>query len=462
MPDYDVIVAGGGPAGAVAALVLAKLGRKVALLEASDQVGGRASTWTEDGYKLNYSARTLEDPGSGITSILAWAGVTLEHGPANDGAGVWEDGHWTLLRDRYAADKDALKALIEELLATPWDELDTYDDLPLKVWMEDHGAPPSVIEAWEWVSYIEALTTNWWDHSASEALYGRKLHYGERRIAGYSCYPVGGWDDLFRRITDRLRELGGDVFLNTPVRHIQIEDGRVTGVDIDTHAKALPHERPFTRRLMTNAVVCAVPVWRFFDLVDRADIPSWYAAMIDHIKRDDFRVGWFSYYFATEEPVYVETPKEFNAWYHGPVTGLPGLSLSVSELDRSTVPEGKHLFYALVSHHEGAKFLDRRWVRDTMVTGLEDLYAIYPQLKDAIWVRRALVFDPTYNVIQKPGFVGRYRPPNVVHGVRGLVCAGDTWRSRSIGADRAARSALTAVESLAGERIPELAGGWHY
>lgn len=462
MPDYDVVVAGGGPAGAVAALILAKLGRKVALLEASDQVGGRASTWTEDGYKLNYSARTLEDPGSGLTSILAWAGVTLEHGPANDGAGFWDKGRWSLLRDRYAAEKDALKALIEELLATPWEELDRYDDVPLKVWMQQHGAPSSIIEAWEWISYIEALTTNWWDHSASEALYGRKLHYGERRVAGYSCYPVGGWDDLFRRITERLQQLGCEIFLNTPARRVVIENRRVTGVEIDRYPKVLPHEHPFTLRLSAQAVVCAVPVWRFFEIVERSEVPSWYAAMVDHIRRDDFRVGWFSYYFATEEPVYVATPKEFNAWYEGPVTGLPGLSLSVSELDRSTVPEGKHLFYALVSDHEGARFLDRRWVRETMTAALEDICTIYPALRDAIWIRRALVFDPTYNVIQKPGFVGRYRPPNTVHGVDGLVCAGDTWRSRSIGADRAARSALTAVEDLTGERIAALADGWHY
>ena len=47
--DYDVIIAGGGYAGLIAARILKKAGKNILLLEARDRVGGRVFTRELDG-----------------------------------------------------------------------------------------------------------------------------------------------------------------------------------------------------------------------------------------------------------------------------------------------------------------------------------------------------------------------------------------------------------------------------
>ena len=70
---------------------------------------------------------------------------------------------------------------------------------------------------------------------------------------------------------------------------------------------------------------------------------------------------------------------------------------------------------------------------------------MYPGLRRSTWRRRHLVFDPAFGVIQKPGLVGVYRPHWRAPNVEGLLFASETFRSRGIGVDRAARAALERV-----------------
>ena len=63
---------------------------------------------------------------------------------------------------------------------------------------------------------------------------------------------------------------------------------------------------------------------------------------------------------------------------------------------------------------------------------------------------------PAFGVICKPYLVGKYRPDWKAPNVSGLYFASETFKSRGIGVDRAARAALTCVEHYLGRR---LAGG---
>jgi hypothetical protein len=92
----------------------------------------------------------------------------------------------------------------------------------------------------------------------------------------------------------------------------------------------------------------------------------------------------------------------------------------------------------------------------------KELGMMYPGLQHSTWRRRHLVFDPAFGVIQKPGLVGIYRPHWRAPNVEGLLFASETFRSRGIGVDRAARAALTTVEDYLGRRIAGFEETWRY
>ena len=40
-----------------------------------------------------------------------------------------------------------------------------------------------MIDLFEFIAVLECMTEDWWDHSASDNLYVRKMHYTEKRMA---------------------------------------------------------------------------------------------------------------------------------------------------------------------------------------------------------------------------------------------------------------------------------------
>ncbi|HYN06772.1 MAG TPA: FAD-dependent oxidoreductase [Vicinamibacterales bacterium] len=140
MTKVDVAVIGAGAAGLTAAALLAKEGRSVAVLEASKWLGGRGMAVPEQGFKLNLGGHLLEDSGSGITKVFEYVGKKLEHGTVSSEMPVWDhtNDRWGSIRDRYSGDKSELKKVIRALGETPYEELDAWDDRPLREWMLQH------------------------------------------------------------------------------------------------------------------------------------------------------------------------------------------------------------------------------------------------------------------------------------------------------------------------------------
>ena len=94
----------------------------------------------------------------------------------------------------------------------------------------------------------------------------------------------------------------------------------------------------------------------------------------------------------------------------------------------------------------------------------KDLETFYPTLwndKNIIWKRRHIVEKPAFGVSQKPGLVGVFRPDYTVPGLDGMFFASETFRSRGIGVDRAARAGLTCAERILGTRIAEFKDSVH-
>jgi phytoene dehydrogenase-like protein len=463
MSKYDVVVIGAGAAGLSAGALLAKEGKSVLVCEKSPYLGGRALAVEDQGYKVNIGGHLIEDGGSGITKIFENVGKKLIHGKVNADMPVWdhEKQQWGSIKDRYSTDKTELKKVIKALVETPWEELDKWDDRNLREWLLQYTNDQGVIDLFEFISVLECLTDEPWDHSASDNLFVRKMHYQEKHMAAYSCWPGQGWDAIWQDLADACREHGGEVRMNTAVSRVIIENRQVKGVEIPREPVINPAEMQEVDVIETDCVISTLPVWNVLNVVPENELPDWYAGQIRHLSQDKFRVSWLGLYIATEKPVYHYDPKELATWVHDPVAGLPGFFFTQSNMDPSTAPEGKHL-HVMGGVIPGKMGRNKEWVRETFDKFEQGMGIMYPELQKPVWKRRTLVFDPAFGVIQKPCLVGSYRPHWRAPNIDGLYFASETFKSRGIGVDRAARAALTCVEDYLGGRLPGYEETWRY
>jgi phytoene dehydrogenase-like protein len=460
---FDVAVIGAGAAGLTAGALLAKEGKKVIVLDRSPYLGGRGMAVPDQGFKLNLGGHLLEDSGSGITKVFEVLGKHLGHGPANTDMNVWdhEQNKWGSIRDRYAGNKDELKKVIKALADTSFEELDKWDDRCLREWILQHTSDPGVIDLFEFISVLECMTEEWWDHSASDNLYVRKMHYAEKRSAAYSFWPEQGWDGLFQDLADAFTENGGDLRLGTSVERVVIENRQVKGVEIARQPRILPNEMFEDELIEADAVISTLPVWHVLKLVPEWELPDWYVGQIKHLAQDQFRIAWLGLYLATDEPVPILERRELSTWLHAPTSHVPGFMFEMTALDPTTAPAGKYL-YVCGGIIPGAKGTDQRYLAEAFPKFEADIGTMYPGLAKPIWRRRHLVYEPSFGVIQKPGLVGVFRPHWRAPNVDGLYFASETFRSRGIGVDRAARAGLTVVEDILGRKLPGFEASWRY
>ena len=462
MSGHDVVIIGAGAAGLSAGALLAKEGKSVLIVEASPWLGGRGLAVPDEGFKINLGGHLVEDSGSGITKVFEHVGKELIHGATSSDMVIWdhEKSRWGSIREQYSADKSELKKLIQIVVETPYEEFDEWDDRTLREWMLQYTKHEGVIALWEFITVLEAITENWWDHSASDNLYMRKMHYSEKGIGGYSFWPGQGWDGMFNDLRDAVVENGGEVRLSTRASRVVIENGRVLGLAV-AEPHVIPNEIFEEDLLETDCVISTLPVWNVLRVVPEDDLPDWYTAQIKHLARVEFRATWLGVYFATKEPIHALDPRELATWIHTPNLPHAGFFFNMTAMDPSVAPEGSYLYVGGLDI-PGEKVRDVKWMLRAQEQFEKDLAIMYPGLGQAYWRRRHLVHEPGLGVIQKPNLVGRFRPHWRAPNVDGLYFASDTFRSRGVGVDRAARAGLTVAEDILGRRLATFGDGWRY
>src|SRR3954465_5139640 len=232
---YDVVIVGAGTAGLVCGAILAERGKRVAILEKHPYLGGRAMEHRHKGHQIGLSSPLVEDPGDSLTRACELVGVELTHSERSDSMPFWDDehGHWIPIQDRYSgAAKQGLKRCIGAVKELSFEEIDALDHLSLREWMSRYTSDEGVYEVWEAISVLEQITLEPWEHSASENLFARKLHYERKRTAGYSFWPMGGWESLWKRVATAFEGLGGTLHLGEKVERVIVRDGAVKGVDL--------------------------------------------------------------------------------------------------------------------------------------------------------------------------------------------------------------------------------------
>jgi phytoene dehydrogenase-like protein len=446
----DVAVVGAGPAGLVCSALLAGQGKRVALVERERILGGRSRHWRYRGHEIGLGSHLVEDPGDSLTRVCDLLGLRLAHSERSDSMPFWDRSGWKPIQEYYGgAAKQGLKRCIEALVETPYEQLDSWDHASLREWMRQHTRDDGVFLVWEAISMLEQITSNWWEHSASENLYVRKLHYELRRTAGYSFWPLGGWARLWSDIGDAIRALGGTIVQPASVVRVIVENRAVKGLELSTGDV-----------IESDNVVVSTPVWTLPRLFDDGVLPWDLEQRIALLRQNRNRACWIGWWIAAREPVIAMTEREMASFFATPRAGLPGFTLNFTGYDPAVSPKGEYLTCVGAAFDAVEHYGDRAWIERKFHELWLDIEEMLPAAKGALWTKRHLV--TTYGVVCKPGLVGAVRPDATVRGLDGLWLTGDTTRARGVGIDKAARSGITSAEAVLGYRIPHLAGTVRY
>ena len=213
--DVDVLIVGAGMAGLTAARALAERGLKVLVVEARDHVGGRVMSRRADGGEtVELGAEFVHGRAPELFALMDEAKVEIiERG----GAMLREEEPGVLIEDD---DRD------EEFFA-PLETLEDSDaeDVPFAEWLAGQEMEP-----WQkdvLTGYVEGFNAADAKRIGIRAL-GVQQKAEDAAEGDRSWHVRGGYAQLPEYLARRVRELGGDVRLNTKVRALQWEQGRVT------------------------------------------------------------------------------------------------------------------------------------------------------------------------------------------------------------------------------------------
>ncbi len=368
----------------------------------------------------------------------------------------WDNGRWQHIQDHYGQEgKAGLKRCINALLELDYSDLDALDHLSMREWMSRYTDAEGAFLVWEAISVLEQITTEWWEHSASENLYARKLHYSTKRTAGYSFWPMGGWDRLWNAMAAAFTARGGELRRNAAVSRVVVDNGAVTGVALRPEAGAATGEL-----IEADQVVVSTPVWDLPKLFDEGDLPWDLLGRIRFLADNRNRACWIGYWIAAKEPVIAMTEREMASFMSTPRCGLPGFTLNFTGYDAGVSPEGEYLTCVGASFDAAQHYGDKAWYDRKFAELWADIEDMMPAARGALWKKPHTV--TTYGVICKPGMVGAMRPDTRVRGVEGLWLTGDTIRARGIGVDKAARAGISTAEAVLGRRLPAFADTVRY
>jgi protoporphyrinogen oxidase len=242
-PQHPVVVLGGGPAGLTAGYLLAKQGKPVIVLESTDMVGGIARTEVRDGYRFDLGghrfftkAKEVDDLWHEIMedeflkrprqSRIYWNDKFLEY-PLEGMDVIKKLGPIELTRCLLSYLWAAIKPKGNEETFEDWVSnrfgkrlythfFKTYTE---KLW----GVPADEIRA-EWAAQrIKGLS---FFSAAKSAFLGNKGNKIKSLISEFN-YPRYGPGQMWERMSEAIREAGGEVRLNAPVTRLRIHAGRV-------------------------------------------------------------------------------------------------------------------------------------------------------------------------------------------------------------------------------------------
>lgn len=254
MEEFDVCVIGAGFGGATVAALLAKGGKKVALLEKTARAGGKTQTTERKGYRFEmFGAVGIPAYNSRFHELVDTLGIAERAPfvvPGGDAASIRylnRDGQWkvsynplmatgsekeiTAMKETFGVSDDdlgALGAFYGEILSLDDAAINALDNTGAYEWMSKFNmAEPLVSQVCMNLNTLFVVAVD--RLPASEMIFALR----DQVLGGAGRYHIGGYGHVAEVCADYVVEQGGLYLAKTRVQRILVEDGRAVGVRID-------------------------------------------------------------------------------------------------------------------------------------------------------------------------------------------------------------------------------------
>lgn len=410
MAEHSVHIIGGGIAGLIAAVRLARAGARATLFETASHPGGRARTREVSGYALNQGPHALYAKGALRRELDALAipySGTLTAPPSSKA--IWKGRLHTLPVSAAALATTSLFSLRDKLAYTRVLKAITTGAAPegsYAAWLDAQNLSPVLRAALEALGRLTSYGNAPAESSAAAIL-------GQIRLGlGGTMYLDGGWGRLVSGLTRAAEAAGAGIRTSAAVR-TAAPDGagwRLTLDDGSTHtASAL------LLALGPNEAAALVPGLPALAAEARAAVPIRANTLDLALKHFPAR--------APEFAIGIDGPYYFS---------LHSRAAKLAPEGGAVVHLAKYLAAGEAPAADAVAELE--WVADLVMPGWRPL-EVKRQTLRGITVSNAL---PRWD---------RPRPPAAVPGAPGLFVAGDWVGPEGLIADAAAASAAAAAEA---------------
>ncbi|MFD0716931.1 phytoene desaturase family protein [Paenibacillus sp. GCM10027626] len=265
---YDVVIVGGGIAGLVAALYLAKEGKSVAVLESQGQMGGRAITNKKEGVRFNLGSHALYfGEAYAIFQELKLMSDLFKKVDEFTPYGIWKEkvypfpaGIGSLLKSPLLSLSDKVKfgAILMKIL-----KLDTASIpyMSLRSWMEENVESPMIRN----LLYVLARGGTY-VQAPDLQVAGPLFKQMQRSIKGV-YYVKKGWGSLVDHLCEEALRLGVTLLPLKKVRSVEHRNGQVQhvqcadGETVDTSHVILTTSLKIAKKLIPQAEHTSLKVW---------------------------------------------------------------------------------------------------------------------------------------------------------------------------------------------------------
>ncbi len=236
------------------------------------------------------------------------------------------------------------------------------------------------------------------------------------------AYPAGGgYDSICKVMASYVTSAGGRVLTSSPVKYVEVDDGRVTGItDMsgDYHAG--------------DAVIVSLPAYHAATLFRKGIIEPDTLGLMDNLNETTSVV---EVHYATNRPIdsrHVVFPVGSYA--------SKGIFFT-SNITSSICPPGEHQIISgtPVSTKDAS---NRSAVLEIAERMRNDIESLYPGFSSSILWERPMAWRLVEAVVKRPGMVWKSKMPHTIPYIRGLFFVGDSTISYGIGTDSAAHSSL--------------------